>query len=111
MGGVLVALPVRVPHFDLPFRFVNGSVAVVDQDTEDDIANCVEAILRTPYGYRTQDGIVDFGNHDPLFEIQPVDIELIKSTIESQEPRSHILTDEETDRLDALISHVMVEVS
>jgi hypothetical protein len=102
---------VLVPHFDLPFRFSSGSVAVVEQDTSDDVANCVEAILRTSYGFRTQDNTPDFGINDPLFENIPVNIESIKSTILSQEPRAEIVITEDMDRLDNMIENITVGIS
>lgn len=110
MGGGLVAFPVRVPHFDLPFRFIGGSASVVEQDSEEDIANCVETIIRTPYGYRVQDYTPDFGILQPTFEIQPVDTELIKSTILVQEPRADILITEHSDRLDRMIDNITAEI-
>lgn len=106
-----MALPVRTPHFDIPFRFVGGSAAVVEQDTSEDIINCVEAILRTPMGYRVYDNTVEFGIDDPTFELQPVDIELMKNTVLSQEPRADVVFTEETSALDTLIENIKVEVS
>lgn len=107
-----MAFPITIPHFNLPFRFVNNSgVDVVEQDTLDDIANCVEVILRTPYGYRTQDNTPEFGTLDPVFELTPVDIETVKSTIIDQEPRATILITEDLDRTDSMIENIRVEVS
>lgn len=106
-----MAVPVVVPHFNLPFSFVGGSVPVVEQDTLDDVANCVEAIIRTPYGFRVYDNTPDFGIFDPVFEVQPVDTELIRTTVMSQESRADLVLSERTDFYDNLIERIRVEVS
>jgi hypothetical protein len=111
MGGGLVALPVGTPHFDIPFRFVGGSPAVVEQDTSEDITNCVEAILRTPQGFRVYDNRAEFGIEDPTFELQPVDIELMKNTVVAQEPRADVVFSENTSLVDSLVANIKVEVS
>jgi len=49
------------PHFDLPFRFLKSGGAVVsEQDSFDDVANCVEAICRTPQGFRVDNPDFDY---------------------------------------------------
>lgn len=108
VGGELVA--VLTPHFDIPFRFLRGSAVVVEQDSAEDIENCAETILRTPEGFRVQDGMVDFGISPPEFENQPIDIEAIKDAIVDQEPRVSVLITTEMDKIDNLIAHVFVEL-
>ena len=39
-----------IPHFSLPFRFAPPAAAVTEQDSLDEIADCVLAILLCPHG-------------------------------------------------------------
>ena len=48
-----------IPHFDYPFRFVNGHARCVEQDSADEIANAALAVLKTPPGFRAE--LPDFG--------------------------------------------------
>lgn len=96
------------PHFDLPFRLSGNSFAVVEQDTYADIANCVETIIRTPQGHRND--APDFGNPLEAFDTQPVNVDLLKDAIRTQEPRSDNLVTEQGDAVDTLIDYVRVEV-
>lgn len=96
-----------VPHFDLPFRFSGSSVAVVEQDSAEDVANCVEAIVRTPNG--TRDDSPEFGLDDQTFLNQNLDSAAILAQIEYQEPRSRLVVESEPDFLDNLIARVSIK--
>lgn len=98
-----------IEHFDLPFRLAGKSFGVVEQDSPADVANCVEAIIRTPNGFR--DDSPDFGMDDLVFTNLPVNIDRITTQITEQEPRAEIFIREQPDRYDALIEHLVVEVS
>lgn len=101
-------MAVLIPHFDLPFRFYGNSTAVVEQDSNEDIANCVEAILRTPSG--TRDDVEQFGTDDLTFSNRPVNIDLLTSQILSQEPRAEILMREESEIFGDLVAIVIAEI-
>lgn len=88
-------MAVLIPHFDLPFRFGNTSIVTVEQDSPEDVANCVEAIARTIIGER--DDSPDFGIDDLTFSNQPLDTELLTAQILQQEPRATIVIREEPD--------------
>jgi phage baseplate assembly protein W len=97
------------PHFDLPFRFLNNAgAAVAEQDTYADIANCVEAILRTPHGFRID--AADFGVPELAFQTQPLLRGDIESVIVDQEPRSQMFFREQPDLADQLIDRIIVTV-
>lgn len=102
-------MAVLVPHFDLPFRLSGTSFAVTEQDSERDIGNCVETIIRTPYGSR--DDNPNFGLDDHTFENQPLAKDAIIAQIEDQEPRSTILITETPDKIDRLIDNLKIEVN
>jgi hypothetical protein len=107
-GGVVALQHLRNPHFDLPFRFQGGAVAAVEQDTYNDVANCVEAIVRTPFGYRYD--APDFGLTDMVFDLQPLDTESVLAAIETQEPRADVLVEENPDFYDVLIARMTIEL-
>lgn len=102
-------MAILVPHFDLPFRLNGTSFAVVDQDSERDISNCVETIVRTPYGFRNDNP--DFGLDDHTFDNQPLNKNAIITQIENQEPRSTIVITETMDLVDHLIDNLKIEVN
>lgn len=88
--------------------FYRSSAAVAEQDTFEDIANCVEAIIRTPLGFR--DDNLTFGM--PGFELmtQPVMSQIITDIVSSQEPRAEIFMEENRNEFDQFIARVIVQV-
>jgi phage baseplate assembly protein W len=97
-----------VPHFDLPFRFANPQAAVVEQDSVDEIANCVYALLICPLGYRVE--LPAYGLADPTFAMPAPDLDEIRDAIETWEERAGVVLDEHRDALDELIARVGVDV-
>lgn len=101
-----------IPHFALPFRFVTLAggiqVAVNDQDTEEEIHDCVEAIIRYEAGQRPE--APDFGIDAQVFHV-PVDPQPILEQIRDNEPRVDALVSSEPDLIDNLITHVVVSIA
>lgn len=96
-----------VPHFAIPFRFENGSdgflhAAVNEQDSIEDVTACVEAIVRTPLGYRTE--MPDFGIRDQTFTEGMINTDEILVALAQWEPRAEILIDEDDSMLDQFIA-------
>lgn len=100
---------VEIPHFNFPFDIWNGHVTEVEQDTTDDIANCVTAIVLTPEDFRTD--IDDFGIDDMTFTNHPLPAKSIAQEILNQEPRAAILLDTRPSIVDDLIAEVTLEVA
>lgn len=98
-----------IPHFDFPFRFVSGHAAVADQDSTEDVTNCVEAIMLTPVGSRIE--MPDFGIPDPTFQLQPLDFSTIIEAVLENEPRASVVFDQSPDKFDRLIARVTESVS
>jgi phage baseplate assembly protein W len=96
-----------LPHFSLPFRFAPSQAAVNEQDSIDEIADCVLAILMCPLGFRVE--LPTFGLADPTFT-GPVDTTAIQRTIDQWEPRAHFALSARPDRLDELITRAQVTV-
>jgi phage baseplate assembly protein W len=98
-----------IPHFDIPLRYNGATPAVVDQDTVEDIINCVEVAIRTTQGQRIE--IPDFGIPDLTFSQQPVPVQEIFDTILKYEPRATILIDQNPSVINQMIAEIKVRVS
>lgn len=101
-------MPVDTPHFDLPFRIAGAAVAVLEQDTIEDVINCCRVILATPIGFRPE--VPVFGRPDFTFMQQPIGKDFIQSILQSQEPRVDVLVDERPDAYDVLIDNIVIDV-
>jgi hypothetical protein len=103
------------PHFDIPFRFVvttakgQASAATNEQDSFEDIADCVEAIIRTPLGFRSDS--ITFGFPQLELMVQPLLNASIMEIVSDQEPRAQVIMSEHSDAFDPLINRITVEVS
>lgn len=100
---------VDVPHFKFPFALGPGQAfSVVEQDSEDDIAQCVEVLLMTGIDRRVE--LPEYGIEDPTFS-GSVDLPGVIAAIEDWEPRADVSMVEEFDSTDALVRHVRTTVS
>jgi phage baseplate assembly protein W len=99
----------EIPHLALPFRFEDGRAAVNEQDTPDDVADCVEAVLRTRPGEREERP--DFGVPDPTFSQAPIDADGIASIVETWEPRARLVAQEAPDVLDDTVRRVRLSLT
>lgn len=97
-----------VPHFSLPFRFVTPHAATNEQDSLDEIVDAVMAILVCPAGFRVE--LPAFGLLDPTFTVPAPDLEEIRETIETWEPRAAAVLSDYPDLLDELAHHVEIDV-
>jgi phage baseplate assembly protein W len=85
----------------------NG-VAVVEQDTYDDVANCVEVICRTPFGFRLDNP--DFGFPSLELTNQPILSDEVEQVVQNQEPRATLLMSEQPDLVDTMIDRITVSI-
>lgn len=99
---------VVTPHFNFPFALSGSSVSVVEQDTIDDIINCVEVALLTHVGYRPE--APRFGVPDFAFLKQPIGRDYILQILQTQEPRAALAIQESPDPFDQLIDRILVEI-
>lgn len=74
-----------LPHLALPLRVENGGFAFNEQDTDDEGATCVKAILSFAKDTRLEDP--EFGIIDPTFDTQPIDTDDMRMAIKTYEPR------------------------
>jgi len=98
-----------VPHFSLPFQLSKNGAPVVEQDSIDDIVNCVIAISATHIGWRTE--APTFGLPDLGMRRLPLGAEDINNWIANQEPRALLTVEERPDTVDTLIDHINVGIS
>lgn len=100
---------VLVPHLAFPFRMMaGGSVSVVEQDSLEEIGQCVEVFLRTTQGERIE--IPEYGIGDPVFDVN-LDTEAIISDLLEWEPRAEVLMSEAFDPEDELTRIVRARVT
>lgn len=109
MGDRLVGVrQVLVPRFKMPLSLgPTGSFQVVEQDSVEDVVQCVEALLLTLEGQRLE--LPDYGIPDPVFSTT-LPLAEIQSRIEEWEPRAEILMQERPDLWEELIRRVTVRV-
>lgn len=97
-------------QFDLPFRIdpLTGDFATVDQDSEDDIANCVQIVCMTPQGSRYEDPT--FGLPELALSRAPVDAAVLLAQISASEPRAALLVDSNPAAYDEAVWSAGVQV-
>jgi phage baseplate assembly protein W len=97
-----------VPHFAHPFRVdASGSVAVLDQDTDEEIAQCVQVLLSTTVGERIE--VPTYGIPNPVFRNQStVDDANMAAAVRKWEPRATALV--HSTVIDESLRHVLVEL-
>jgi phage baseplate assembly protein W len=96
-----------VPQLRFPFQVAGGQVATVEQDSIEDIKQCVLACLSTPKGSRAEDP--DYGVRAGLFSKQArgLDTTAVLSAVEEAEPRARLLSQVE---LEGLVRRVTIGV-
>jgi hypothetical protein len=106
---VPIVANVAIPHFSYPFRFASPSAAVSEQDSLDEIADCVLSVLLCPSGFRVE--LPTFGLVDPTFAVPSPDLDQIRDVVDAWEPRAAAVLSEYPDLIDELIAHVEIDVS
>ena len=96
----------EIPHFETPFRVVGGAARTVEQDSPEDVLQCVQSILSTGIGERPE--TPTFGIVDPTFTDR-VDVPALEQVIVEWEPRV-VATFRETG-VDSMIRTVTARVA
>lgn len=100
---------IESPQFAFPLTFVGSTIAVVEQDSADDIRACVEVIIRYPLGLRPE--LPDFGVPDQTFtQGDQIDTDVLLAAVARWEPRAATLAAELAITPDLLIRQVTVNV-
>lgn len=100
----------NVPHLALPLQIQGGSYVSVQQDTSDELATSVQAILSFQLGSRPERP--DFGIADPALADRPLDLLDMEQAIQTYEPRAAFsVTELPYNPADPLASRVRVQVA
>lgn len=103
-------MSVTIPQFSLPFRLLGGvTPAVTEQDTVEEIADCVAAIIRTPQG--TREELSGFGVPDGTFQQGGAPAADIQAAVQQWEPRAAAAAAADNTSLAEFITAITVEVS
>jgi len=98
------------PCYDFPYRVDNtGRPVEVEQNTTEEIANCVQVALLTPTG--TVDLIPEYGTAPRVFSQLPADTGRLVGQAERCEPRASLLAEQDLDRAVDGVLAVRVEVT
>jgi phage baseplate assembly protein W len=99
-------MAVRTPHFRTPFSIVDGAPAEVEQDSDREIDQCIEAVLRTPVGTRIEDP--EFGRPDETFKAlgSNPSAEPYVTAVEEGEPRARVRG---TARVEEMVEEILIE--
>lgn len=82
-----------LPHFDLPFRWNGGHLAVTEQGEEKDIQNQVFNVVATPVGFR--DEYPEFGNPSfGPFGPVPLDTGALEAAVDDLVPDARAVLEE-----------------
>lgn len=95
-----------IPKLRVPLEMGARGLRTVEQDSVDEVAQCVYAILATPLGSRLEQP--EFGIEDDTFELQPLDLSAWQEAIASWEPRARTLADQD---LEDGVTHVREAVT
>jgi phage baseplate assembly protein W len=99
-----------VPKISFPFRMVSsGKNAVyVEQDSDEEVMDCVEVLLRTEVGSREE--IPEFGLPDQAFRLGGVDIQVVLASVNRWEPRAR-RSGISADQIEELVQTSRIEIT
>lgn len=99
-----MALP-AIPKLRMPLRFDGGRLAIVEQDSPENVRGAVFACLAYELGERIEDP--DFGIEDPTFEETPLDTTEWIEAINRYEPRAEVQTSQDVEEfVDVILAEV-----
>lgn len=97
-----------IPHLRIPFQVTSdGSVAVLEQDTIDDVGQCVQVLLTTVRGER--DELPTYGIPDQAFVVE-MDHQTILNLAAQWEPRAVVMLEGRPDLLDEMVHYMTATV-
>lgn len=98
-----------IPHFSMPFRFQGGAAVAVEQDSIEEIGDCVANICRYTVGDRPEKPA--FGAPPLLFVEGGPDPGLLAAAIAPQEPRAAIAATAVGSELEELVAQIAITVT
>jgi hypothetical protein len=101
-------MAVEVPHFSLPFQYIAGAPLVNEQDSEEDVAACVFAVVASEPGQFLDEPLL--GLADPTFEQEPLLPDQFLAPVTKWEPRAVALAETNPDLFDAAVVNATLTV-
>lgn len=98
-----------IPRLKWPLELVGTSLATVEQDSDEDIVQCLKGVLRHRPGDRPD--IPALGVPDLAFAEQPLHLEVVQEVLRRHEPRVDVLLTQDPALIDQLVAEVKVEWS
>lgn len=100
-------MALKTPHIDMPFRIAGSSVAQMEQNSSQDIEQCVLACLKTKRGSRVD--APEYGIPDPTFgPLTPeVNVDELLTAVEEVEPRVTLISEVEFEEM---VERVRIEI-
>lgn len=100
---------IEVPHLEFPFRWgANKHAAVLEQDSEAELMNCVELICSVTLGGLPDQP--DLGISDPTFSIRP-NMSVLEAQINKWCSRTNVTLSDPPPRQDITLQNIMVLVN
>lgn len=98
------------PKLAVPFRLTNDGkrAQVIEQDSLEEVTQCVEAILKTPIGSRLENP--DFGISDQTFQEGGADLDDLALSIIQWEPRADVVLERTPEVLETWVDNVNISV-
>lgn len=90
---------IEIPHLKMPLTVVDGRALAVEQDSDEEILQAAETVLRYEIGHRVD--LPDFGLSDQAFRQGGADREEVREAIEAWEPRARPIVEDAEDGLEA----------
>lgn len=98
----------EIPHLSVPLRLAGDRLATVEQDSLEEVGQCVETICRYPVGSRPE--LPEFGIPDFTFRPVPISPTELADAIGEWEPRATALVEETPDLFKNATEILSVEV-
>jgi phage baseplate assembly protein W len=104
----------NTPKLAVPFNFGvlfggRRRAEVVEQDSVEEIQQCVEAVLMTTLGHRLDNP--DFGVRDQTWRENGADLHEVQNAIDMNEPRANLILEQDPESLTKMVSDVSVKVA
>lgn len=97
-----MAEPPTIPKLKVPLRMGVHGLATVEQDSVEDVAQCVYMLLATPRGSRLEE--IDYGVEEVIWDGFPPDLSEWLAQIAIWEPRAEVETQAELEELLELVT-------
>lgn len=94
-----------IPRLAWPVSLAaNGQLVTVEQDSDDDIRQCVEAIVRHRVGDRVD--VPEMGVPDFTHGEQPLEVDGVTTVIGRHEPRASVLVASSPNLIESVLAEV-----